>query len=128
MIDRKGITDRVSLNGMTLMNWQIYLLPFDGSYMNNLKFLSTENVRPGIFFKGDFKLSVTGDTYIDVSKWKKGIVWVNGHNLGRYWEIGPQKRLYCPAPWLKEGKNEIIFFDIHGLNAQSVKGVRTLND
>lgn len=126
MIDRKGITDRVSLNGMTLMDWKIFTLPFDEAYLQNLKFTSGEKTQPGTFFKGEFDLSTTGDTYLDVSQWEKGVVWVNGHNLGRYWQIGPQKRLYCPAPWLKKGKNEIVIFDLHQLNAQPVKGTTSL--
>ncbi len=126
MIDRKGITDRVSLNGMTLMNWQVYTLPFDGDYLSRLKFTSGNTARPGMFFKGEFDLAATGDTYIDVSQWEKGVVWVNGHNLGRYWNIGPQKQLYCPAPWLKKGKNEILIFDLHQLEAKPVKGVKNM--
>jgi beta-galactosidase len=127
MIDRKGITDRVSLNGMTLMNWEVFTLPFDETYITDLKFSSTEAKRPGVFFKGEFELTTVGDTYIDVSQWKKGVVWVNGHNLGRYWNIGPQFQLYCPAPWLKKGKNEIVIFDIHQLEAKPVKGVKSMN-
>ena len=126
MIDRKGITERVSLNGMTLMNWQIYPLPFDESYLNNLKFRSGEVTRPGNFFKGVFRLTISGDTYLDMSQWEKGIVWVNGHHLGRYWNIGPQKRLYCPAPWLKKGENEIVIFDIHQSTPKPVKGVKNM--
>jgi beta-galactosidase len=40
--------------------------------------------------------------------WKRGMVWVNGQHLGRYWSIGPQQTLYCPGCWLKEGVNEIV--------------------
>jgi beta-galactosidase len=126
MIDRKGITERVSLNGMTLMNWQIFNLPFDENYVQNLKFTSGENSIPGIFFKGEFDLNTTGDTYIDMSNWEKGVVWVNGHNLGRYWNIGPQKQLYCPASWLMKGKNEIVLFDSHQLVPKTVKGVKRM--
>ena len=124
MIDRKGITERVSLNGMTLMDWQIFTLPFDETYVQNLKFTSGENAKPGLFFKGEFDLAAVGDTYLDVTAWEKGVVWVNGHNLGRYWNIGPQKQLYCPAPWLKKGKNEIVIFDLHQINPKPVKGVK----
>jgi len=126
MIDRKGITDRVSLNGMTLMDWQIITLPFDENYLQNLKFTSGEASRPGTFFKGEFELTATGDTYLDVTQWEKGVVWVNGHNLGRYWNIGPQKQLYCPAPFLKKGKNEIVIFDLHQLSPKPVKGVKSM--
>ena len=126
MIDRKGITERVSLNGMTLMDWQIFTLPFDETYLQNLKFTSGENAKPGTFFKGEFDLAAVGDTYLDVSAWEKGVVWVNGHNLGRYWNIGPQKQLYCPAPWLKKGKNEIVIFDMHLLAPKTIKGVKIM--
>jgi beta-galactosidase len=126
MIDRKGITERVSLNGMTLMNWQVFTLPFDERFVKNLKFTSGENSKSGIFFKGEFDLNITGDTYIDVSNWEKGVVWVNNHNLGRYWNIGPQKQLYCPASWLMKGKNEIVLFDSHQLVPKTVKGVKRM--
>ncbi|MGZ7066258.1 MAG: glycoside hydrolase family 35 protein, partial [Candidatus Aminicenantales bacterium] len=82
--------------------------------------------RPGIFFRGTFELPAAGDTYLDMAGWKKGVVWVNGHNLGRYWEVGPQKRLYCPAPFLKAGKNEIIIFDLHVLRPAIVRGLKSL--
>ena len=52
----------------------------------------------------------------------KGVVWVNGHNLGRYWDIGPQTKLYCPASWLKKGANEIIVFDLHKTDASPLRG------
>jgi beta-galactosidase len=126
MIDRKGITERVTLNGMTLMNWEIFTLPFDEAWLSQLKFAVAEATRPGNFFKGEFQLKETGDTYLDVSKWEKGVLWVNGHNLGRYWNIGPQTRLYCPAPWLKKGKNEIVIFDLHQLNPKPVTGEKSL--
>jgi beta-galactosidase len=126
MIDCKGITERVSLNGMTLMNWQVFTLPFDETYLDKLKFTPSDASRQGSFFKSEFELTATGDTYLDVSQWEKGIVWVNGHNLGRYWNIGPQKQLYCPAPWLKKGKNEIVIFDILQLTPKTVKGIKTM--
>lgn len=127
MIDRKGITDRVTLNGMTLMDWETTLVPMDEQFigkkptLNNLQL--TEN-KPCNFFKGEFNLSQTGDTYFDMSQYSKGILYVNGHNLGRYWNIGPQQRLYCPASWLKKGKNEIIVFDFLQLTSKTVSGYK----
>jgi beta-galactosidase GanA len=126
LIDRKGITDRVTLNGMTLMNWQVYNLPMDKKFIYDLRSSSKTVNKPGIFFKGNFSLSTTGDTFIDVSNYRKGIVWVNGHNLGRFWDIGPQKRLYCPASWLKPGFNEIILFDLHQTEGALVGGMLTM--
>ncbi len=126
LIDRKGITQRVTLNGMTLMNWQVYNLPFDSSFILKLNKSNPSTDKTGYFFKGTFEIDNTADTYFDMSNYKKGIVFVNGHNLGRYWDIGPQKRLYCPAPWLKKGKNEVIVFDLLQQEAKSVSGKTTL--
>ncbi|MFH0991204.1 MAG: hypothetical protein V1799_14445 [bacterium] len=126
LIDRKGITDRVTLNGMTLMNWEVYNLSFDAKHIGVLKPAPLDTARRGTFFKGSFNLNEIADTFIDMSNYKKGIVWVNGKNLGRYWEIGPQKRLYCPAPWLKKGKNEILIFDQHQNEANVIRGWKTL--
>jgi hypothetical protein len=127
MIDRKGITDRVTLNGTTLMDWTLFPLPMDGKFIERLKFGPIgEAARPETFFRGSFELDGLGDTYLDMSAWKKGVVWVNGHNLGRYWEIGPQKRLFCPAPFLKKGRNEIIVFDLHRTVPAEVRGFKSL--
>jgi beta-galactosidase len=113
MIDRKGITDRVTLNGMTLMNWQTVLFPMDEKFITQNKpaIGKLNSDKPCNFFEGNFTLSGTGDTYIDMSNYFKGIVYVNGHNLGRYWNIGPQQRLFCPASWLNKGNNKIMVFD-----------------
>jgi hypothetical protein len=130
LIDRKGITDRVTLNGMTLMNWKVYNLPMDKKFIYELRSSGKNLNKPGVFFKGSFFLSregvLPGDTFIDVSNYTKGIVWINGHNLGRYWNIGPQKRLYCPASWMKVGTNEIMIFDLHQTEARPVTGAKTL--
>jgi beta-galactosidase len=128
MIDRKGITDRVTLNGMTLMNWQTYLLPMDEKFVLALKPKYPEGFNNGMFFKANFVLEETGDTYFDMSKYSRGIVYVNGHNLGRFWNVGPQQRLYCPAGWLKKGANEIIVFDLLQNIAAGVEGKTILND
>jgi beta-galactosidase len=121
LIDRKGITDRVTLNGMTLMNWDVYNLPFDEAFIKNIKPVKGA-LKPGAFFRGSFNLEKPDDTFIDMSGYQKGFVWVNGHNLGRYWNIGPQQRLYCPAPWLKKGTNEVIVFDQHQTEPKPISG------
>jgi len=126
LIDRKGITERVTLNGMTLMNWQIYNLPMNNKFVYDLRSSAKVRNKPGIFFKGNFFIEKAGDTFFDVSLFRKGIVWVNGRNLGRYWDIGPQKRLYCPGIWLRQGLNEIIIFDMHLLDPKPVFGMKTM--
>ncbi len=127
MIDRKGITDRVTLNGMTLMNWQVHGLPMNDLFVSSLRETDGDMTKAGLFFKGKVNLAEPADTFIDMTNFVKGFVWVNGHNLGRYWEIGPQTRLYCPASWLKKGENEIIVFDLHKTTPGSVTGFPAMN-
>lgn len=122
IIDRKGITDRATLNGMTLMNWEVYKLPLDENYISKLKASQPDTSRHLLFFRGTFDLNVTGDTWFDMSGYRKGFVFVNGHNLGRYWDIGPQVRLYCPASWLNKGNNEILVFDLLQTEERAVEG------
>jgi beta-galactosidase len=118
MIDRKGITDRVTLNGMTLFNWEIYPLPLAAApATTSAQRASSTNITAtpqdkGVIFKGSFTIDFAEDTYFDLSGYKKGVIWVNGHCLGRYWYVGPQQHLYCPASWLKKGINEVVLVDL----------------
>ncbi len=128
MIDRKGITDRVTLNGMTLMNWEIFSLPMDADYVTKTAQADRgTDDRKGAFFKGYFSLSETGDTFFAMDNYSKGMVYVNGNNLGRYWNVGPQQRLFCPAGWLKKGDNEIIIFDLLQQDAKAINSFKTLD-
>ncbi|MBP8824594.1 MAG: beta-galactosidase [Flavobacteriales bacterium] len=125
IVDRKGITERVLLNGMTLMEWDMYKLPFTATYMQGITATAADTETMGNFFKGSFTLKKTGDTYLDLSGYGKGMAWINGHHLGRFWNIGPQQRLYCPASWLNEGANELVVFDLFGGKAAEVAGFGT---
>ncbi|MEO6224222.1 MAG: beta galactosidase jelly roll domain-containing protein, partial [Vicinamibacterales bacterium] len=132
IIDRKGITDRVTLSGMTLTNWNVFPLSLAENWVSRLKpsgHAGTASAeKPGVFFRGTFRLAKTADTFIDMSAYGKGAVWVNGHNLGRFWNIGPQQRLYCPASWLKAGDNEVIVLDLVKTAPQPLRGAASLKD
>lgn len=110
--DRKGIYGEVKLDGVSLTNWQMFPLPLADDWAMSMARTEPAVGRPGGIFKGHFTLDKVADTFLDMSKWNKGVLWVNGHNLGRFWNIGPQQRLYCPAPWLKAGTNEIVVLDL----------------
>ena len=73
-------------------------------------------------------MSNLGDTYLDVSTYGKGYIWVNGHNLGRYWNVGPQRRLFCPGVWLREGENTINVLNIWGEAGDDIQGYKALDD
>lgn len=121
---RKGITAAVTLTGKELHGWQIYLLPMTDT--GRIRFSAGEATRDHgpVFLRGTFTLNHVGDTFLDVGGMGKGVAWVNDHPLGRFWNIGPQRTLYVPAPWLKVGTNEVIVFDLQGSVASSLKGTR----
>ncbi|HET9131237.1 MAG TPA: beta-galactosidase, partial [Terriglobia bacterium] len=127
LIDRKGITERVSLRGVTLMDWEVYSLPMTTAYLDTMRARESDHANGPRFFSGTFTVTRPGDTYLDMSWWSKGVVWVNGHNLGRYWDRGPQQRLFLPGPWLKRGQNRIVIMDLFGTQGALVKGVDSLS-
>jgi beta-galactosidase len=94
----------------------------ENGYLASLKWAKGQSSEPA-FHRATFQLGQTGDTFLDMSGWGKGAVWVNGHNLGRYWSVGPQKTLYCPGPWLKQGANEVIVLDIEPGGVRRLQGL-----
>ena len=107
--DRKGITGAVCLNFQTLFNWEYDLLPMND--LSALSFAPAADIPAGpVFCRGTFELSEVADTFIK-RPGSKGLVWVNGFNLGRYWQRGPTETLYVPAPVLRQGANEIIVLE-----------------
>jgi beta-galactosidase len=93
-------------------DWDIYTLPLDNIEKIDFSKEYKENVPA--FYRFCFEVKEKGDTFLDFEGWGKGVIFINGFNLGRFWEIGPQKRLYIPAPLLNEGENEIIVFETEG--------------
>ncbi|WP_079686824.1 glycoside hydrolase family 35 protein [Ohtaekwangia koreensis] len=120
--NKKGITSTVTFNNTELPNWQMYSLPFSDltllSKKENKKAAAAESP---VIKSGTFSLSAVHDTYLDMRTWGKGIVWINGHNLGRYWSIGPQQTIYVPAEWLKTGQNEIVVLELLETSQKSLK-------
>ncbi|WP_426581082.1 beta-galactosidase [Mucilaginibacter sp. R-33] len=112
--NKKGITEKVLFAGTELKNWKMYSLPFDdiNKVKTNpaIKKVAANNTPQ--LKKTVFKVDKLADTYLDMSTWGKGIVWLNGHNLGRYWNCGPQQTLYVPVEWLKKGNNEITVLEL----------------
>lgn len=126
IIDRKGITEKVILsNGKTeteLKNWTVYNLPVNYAFQTKAQFKNKTASGPA-WYKATFNLSKTGYTYLNMSTWGKGMVWVNGHNLGRFWKIGPTQTLCVPGCFLKKGQNEIIVLDVDKPTVTSVAGL-----
>jgi len=97
------------LDGHEVKNWEMYGFPFNSQ--PRITSTSGDESQYPVMREGSFTLKKVGDTFLDMREWGKGHVWINGHNLGRYWEIGPQQTIYVPAPWLKKGKNSIVVFE-----------------
>lgn len=126
IIDRKGITEKAEIvadsKTTLLKNWQIYNFPVDYNFQKAVKFKDVKSEGPA-WYRAEINLNKVGDTYFDMSKWGKGMVWVNGYNLGRFWKIGPQQTLYVPGCWLKKGANEIIVLDLEGPSVAKIAGI-----
>ena len=127
--DFKGITETVyfteTVDEVNLTvgfdYWAVTLLPDELEFYNSMNFLPLTDFEQGVdgryprgVYKGKFYVEKPADTYLNFETWGKGLVYVNGHGLGRIWEIGPQQTLYMPGCWLNEGENEILIFDILG--------------
>jgi len=122
--ERKGITKQVTLDGKPLTGWDIFSLPMQDP--GKLAF-GDANCTGACFYRGTLQVDRVGDTFLDTSAFTKGFVWVNGHPLGRIWNIGPQKTLYLPGPWLHAGANDVIIFDLEGEPGRTVEGLASPN-
>ena len=111
--DYKGITEGVRLGNQFLFGWTIYTLPLKD--LSPLKYQGQKKDKLPAFFRGYLEVDEPADTFLSMEGWGKGVVLVNGFNLGRYWNIGPTKTLYIPAPLLKKGRNEIVVFELESL-------------
>ena len=77
---------------------------------------------PPTLYRGTFDIKgEIKDTFLHMKDWTKGVAFINGHNLGRYWELGPQETLYLPAPWLRRGNNEVSFTEQFRLSYSEIR-------
>lgn len=116
---RKGIDGCVQINGHMHHYWTQYCLSLDNT--DQIDFSKSYKEGLPSFYRFTFEVEEAGDTFVELEGWGKGCVFINGFNLGRFWEIGPQKRLYLPAPLLKTGMNEIIVFETEGKVTDYIK-------
>ena len=127
--DFKGITKNVTVTEdrsghkfvCDLKNWEVFNLEDTPEFYESMEYMPIGAFTPGEngrlpigVYKGTFNVSKPSDTFLNFETWGKGLVYVNGHGIGRIWEIGPQQTLYVPGCWLKKGENEIMVFDIVG--------------
>ncbi|MDE3184959.1 MAG: beta-galactosidase [Bacteroidota bacterium] len=120
----KGIISPVKIDGKEITgDWKMFQFPME-NVPDLKKYADKYVINQPVIYNGSFSLSKTGDTFLDMRKWGKGIVFVNGHNLGRYWNVGPQQTLYLPGCWLKKGANKItVFEEINDQQQKELQGI-----
>lgn len=135
--NNKGIIEPVTISGQPVSGtWSMYKLPMASAPVAGKNGIgekvaltdakSSTLVNQPVVYEGTFSLNEVGDTFLDMTNWGKGIVFVNGKNLGRYWQVGPQQTLYLPGAWLKKGENSIVIFEQLNPTIQtSVTGLTT---
>jgi len=106
--ESKGITKSVTFAGNPLTHWQVYPLPMT---TRPAAYGHQPTTGPA-FFRASFTVAKTGDVFLDIHSLGKGALWINGHAIGRFWNVGPQQTLYVPGPWLHKGSNQIVAFDL----------------
>ena len=137
--DFKGITEKVTLTMnhdgrpfvCDLKNWKVRNITDEYATYAEASFAPVSGAErradgrlPRGVYKGTFNVTKPSDTFLDFSSWGKGLVYVNGHPLGRIWEVGPQQTLYMPGCWLNKGENEILVFDIVGPKEAVSRGLK----
>ena len=115
---RKGIDGPVLLDGAEITDWECLPLPLDD--LGGLDFSQRGPADAPAFYRFALDVDSPADTFLDLTGWGKGTAFVNGRALGRFWDKGPQRRLYLPAPWLREGENELILFETEGRARETV--------
>lgn len=116
LYDRKGI-DAIRYGNQNLMGYDVVTLPLDNP--EKIDF-SLEGGKYPLFMRGHFKAQSQNDCFVHLDGFKKGCVYINGFNIGRYWEIGPQRALYIPGVLLKD-ENEIIVLELEGCEKAEVE-------
>ena len=122
IMDGKGILRGVRLNNQYVFGYTMYPMTCDST--EGLQFTEAKLHEESIprFYRGTFEAEELADTFIKPEGFTKGIVYINGFLLGRYWNpAGPQKTLYVPAPLLKQGTNEIVILELEQTDRLSLE-------
>ncbi len=117
---RKGISGGVKINEHRCFGFEIFPLPLEAEDIAAVDFSEGFSENRPAFYRFDFEADDLCDTFLDTSGFGKGCAFINGFNLGRFWETGPQKRLYIPAPLLKVRKNTLVIFETEGKSADRI--------
>lgn len=118
--DPKGVTEGIGFGWNFIYHWQTYPLPLDD--LSAVDFIEQKPVFDStpLLLRAEIDIDECCDTFVKLPGFKKGLIFINGRALSRYWEVGPQRSAYLPAPFLKKGKNELIVLELEGFDEASV--------
>jgi len=122
----KGLIGGIAVDGVPLARWTASPLALDPMPEAALTILADALPTDGdvlagpVFATGSFDLAEAGDRYLALDGFRKGVAWVNGFCLGRYWSRGPQRTLAVPGPVLRAGRNDVVVLELHAAASRSV--------
>lgn len=120
----KGLYQGVLFDQTELKNWNHF--GFNLSYINQLQFTPELLVKQPAFYRGYFNVDEVADTFLNPTGFQKGVAFINGFNIGRFWINKPQLTLYVPQSLIHVGQNELVIFEIES-QADSV-GTMSFDD
>lgn len=112
--DSKGITYGIGLGNNFIFHWESRCLTFEDISKVDFRDGFTDFDGEPVILKAEFEIDECCDTFVKLPGFVKGIIIINGRVLSRYWNIGPQKSAYLPAPFLRKGKNELAVVEFEG--------------
>ena len=117
--ERAGIVSKVNLDGKELVGWE--------SFADVVREMPQQQhghaeCKGPCFYRGEFEVKQPGDTFLNTTELGKGVIWINGHLLGRFWNVGPTGSLFLPGAWLHAGRNDVTVFDLNGGREISLRG------
>jgi len=115
--EAKGLIGPVTLSGVPLERWEAAPVDLERLRLIPGVPVSTLPVPGPVIAHASFVVTESRDLFLDTQGWGRGVVWVNGFCLGRYWARSPQRTLYVPAPVVRAGDNELVVFELHALAA-----------
>ncbi len=121
----KGLFGSITLGGETIENWTMTPLNIRNLAVQSLMFEARSDKSVPRFYKGIFVIRSPQDTYLDVSGWGMGEVWINNKYLGSYWEQEKQQSIQLGPDDLVPGKNEIVVFELKNNQQKTMRLSKT---
>lgn len=114
----KGIRTGVCVDLHFITGWEQRCLPLTD--ISGIDYSAGFEEGQPAFHRFEFNLDEPADTFIDTTGFGKGCAFVNGVNVGRFWEVGPIMTLYVPHGFTRAGVNELVLFETEGVYESTI--------